>query len=400
MKKAFLLGGKFSDIPFIKAAKRMGYYVITSGNNPNDLGHRFSNEVVLEDYSNKEAMLDIAKKLKPDLLIPSCDDYSFLTCSYINDYLQISNFDDFEISKTIHHKNLWRDFAMKNNINSPKAMSFSNINDALKNLDKFESKVIVKPIDSAAGKGVGIIENKNNAKEIINNAFEVSRSKKIVVEEFLEGKRHGFSTIIINKKVVFYFYDNEQYNYNPFAVSGTTTSSELDSNSIENLILEIEKIAEILNLKDGIFHTQTIARMKNNKMELVIIESCRRCGGDLYAQFVEMALNVDYPSLVINALIKNKKSFEINPINPPLYRKFFARQCVMSKKCGTLNKITFKKEIQNNIIDKCMWAKNGDEIKDTARYKAGIIFLEFESKDEMDAKVNSLHKLIDFKLES
>ena len=72
-----------------------------------------------------------------------------------------------------------------------------------------------------------------------------------------------------NKKVVFYFYDNEQYDYNPFAVSGTTTSHSISDNMIKDLIVEIEKIANILQLKDGIFHTQTIAKdMLSDNMNL------------------------------------------------------------------------------------------------------------------------------------
>ena len=57
MKKLLIAGGKFADIPTIKSAKILGYYVITSGNNPNDLGHSFADEVVLCDYSDMDSML-------------------------------------------------------------------------------------------------------------------------------------------------------------------------------------------------------------------------------------------------------------------------------------------------------------------------------------------------------
>lgn len=399
MKRLLIAGGKFADIPTIESAKKMGYFVITSGNNPNDLGHKYSDEIALEDYSNKEAMLDLAKKLNIDALIPACDDFSTLTCSYINDFLHIGNFDSYENAKIIHHKDLWRKFCAQNNIDSPLALEFHNIQEATHCIYNHikDKKLIIKPVDSAAGKGISIIDNNTaDIPSVVQNTLAFSREKRIVIEEFIEGSKHGFSTILVNKKVVFYFYDNEQYDYNPFAVSGTTTSHCFTDKMIKEIILEIETIANILNLKDGIFHTQTIAKtLPNGEKKLVIIEACRRGGGDLYPKFVSLALNVDYPGIFIQSItgkMIDKNMLEKNP------RKFFARQCVMSKKIGVVEKISFKKELEKNIIDKLMWWKNGDLIEDNKRYKAGIIFLEFHSQDEMDEKISHLGDLIEFKL--
>ena len=41
MKKMLLLGGSHAEIPMIQAAKKMGYYVITSGNQVDGLGHPY-----------------------------------------------------------------------------------------------------------------------------------------------------------------------------------------------------------------------------------------------------------------------------------------------------------------------------------------------------------------------
>ncbi|WP_181881765.1 acetyl-CoA carboxylase biotin carboxylase subunit family protein [Helicobacter sp. MIT 14-3879] len=344
MKKLFLAGGKFADIPAILAARKLGFYVITSGNNKDDLGHAYANETILEDYSNKEAMLELIERLKIDVLIPACDDYSLLTCSYVNDYLKIGNFDSFETSKIIHHKNLWREFCAKNNIISPKALSFSKELDAIESIKKnFREKIIIKPIDSASGKGVSTaFANDILLKDNINFALEHSRSKKIVVEEFIEGSRHGFSTILINQKVIFYFYDNEQYNYKPFAVSGTTTSSIITQDIAFALIDEIEKIASILKLEDGIFHTQTILKtMKDGSKKLVIIEACRRAGGDLYPKFVSFSTGIDYPLLYISSIA----NLPITKLKLKR-KKFLARQCIISTKAGVLSDIIFDCKIK------------------------------------------------------
>lgn len=396
MKKLFIAGGKFADIPTILSAKKLGFYVITSGNNPNDLGHQYADEVALEDYSNKESMLKLIEKSHIDALIPACDDYSIMTCSYVNDFLQISNIDSFETTKIIHHKDLWRKFCKQYGIDSPKAIGFDSLQKALKEVKSnfLDKKIIIKPVDSAAGKGISTIEvNDMDLENALKYAFDASKDKRIVVEEFIEGTRHGFSTILVNKKVVFYFYDDEQYAYNPFAVSGTTTSNKITQDMIKNIIYEIEKIAGILNLKDGIFHTQTIAKtMPNGMKKLLIVEACRRAGGDLYPKFVSLSLGIDYPRMFISAISGIPLSkIHINKIN------FFARQCIMSKQRGILEDIEFHKNIKDNIVDLLMWHKKGDIVDNTKRYKAGIVFLEFQSEDEMNTKIDNLGELIKIK---
>ena len=59
MKRLLILNGSFSEITLIQAAKKLGYYVITSGNNPQLIGHKYADEYIPADYSDKEAVLQL-----------------------------------------------------------------------------------------------------------------------------------------------------------------------------------------------------------------------------------------------------------------------------------------------------------------------------------------------------
>ena len=61
MKKMLFVNGNYNDIPLIESAHKFGYYVITSGNDPKGEAHPFGDEYCPCDYSNKEAMLKLAK---------------------------------------------------------------------------------------------------------------------------------------------------------------------------------------------------------------------------------------------------------------------------------------------------------------------------------------------------
>ena len=60
-KKVLILGGSHSEIPLIKSCQKLGYFVITTGNNIDGLGHKTADKYIPCDYSDKGKILEIAK---------------------------------------------------------------------------------------------------------------------------------------------------------------------------------------------------------------------------------------------------------------------------------------------------------------------------------------------------
>ena len=84
-KKLLILNGSHSDIPLIKSAKSLGYYVITTGNNPKLIGHSYSDERCFADFSDPDAILVIARKLNIDAVCSCSNDFGIITASYISE---------------------------------------------------------------------------------------------------------------------------------------------------------------------------------------------------------------------------------------------------------------------------------------------------------------------------
>ena len=114
-KKTLLIaGGGHSDIPLIKASKALGFFVVTSGNRPEDLGHRHSDRFYPIDFSNLTAMLELAQTLRIDAICAGCNDFAALTAAYVAEKMGLPGHDSFETTKIIHHKDQYRNFALKN----------------------------------------------------------------------------------------------------------------------------------------------------------------------------------------------------------------------------------------------------------------------------------------------
>jgi biotin carboxylase len=391
-KKLLIAGGSYADLPLIKAAKKMGYYVVTSGNRPDELGHKESDEYCAADFSIPEVMLELAKKLNIDAICPCSNDFSAISSAYVAENLGLPGHDSYETSKLLHHKDSYRAFALSNNIPTPKAEGFTDIDSALSAIKNFQLPVMVKPVDLTGGKGISKINNLSEAKQALQNAFAISKSKRIVVEEFITGSRHGFSTFIRKGKVVFHFSDNEHYYLNPYMVSAASTPTMVLPKVIDILLYQVEKIASLLLLKTGIFHVQYILHGSN---EPIIIEICRRSPGDLYTQFIEIATGVFYSDWIV----KTFAGFDCNGLSHVEPKGFFTRYCVMASKNGIVKTVNISDSIKNNIYDEFFLWKKGDIIDNYLVQKLGIVMLRYDSMDEMMEKTNKLTALIRVEVE-
>lgn len=385
-KRLLIAGGGYADIPLIQAAKKLSFHVITSGNRETDLGHKYSDECHLADFSNPDEMLVLAKKLNIDAICACSNDFSAISSAYVAEQMGLPGHDPYEISKLIHHKDLYRAFALENSITTPYAVGFGNIDDALTAINELSFPLIIKPVDLTGGKGISTIRNLNQAKVSLTEAFEISRVKRVVVEEFVEGTHHGMSVFLHDKHVVFYFSDNEHYFINPYMVSAASTPGKVPKSAIKKLCFESERIAELLSLETGILHIQYILRGD----EPVIIEICRRSPGDLYTKFVQLATGIEYASWIVKAAT----GLDCSGLSHTEPSGYFSRHCVMSDRPGIVKDVNYHDSIKNNVIEQFMWWKPGDEINDEMTSKLGIVFLQFNSMDEMLDKTERMQDLI------
>ena len=79
MKRILVPNGNYTDIRLIQAFKKMGYYVITSGNAPELEGHKYADEYIPHDYSDKEGMLELARNLNLDTISACSNDFGVET---------------------------------------------------------------------------------------------------------------------------------------------------------------------------------------------------------------------------------------------------------------------------------------------------------------------------------
>lgn len=408
-KKLLILGGSHAEIPLIQAAQALGWYVITTGNNRDGLGHPYADKTVFANYSDKDAMLELARAEGVQAVCSGCNDFALLSTVYVCEKLGLPGHDSYTTSLEIHHKDKYRALATRLGIPTPRAITVRNVADFDAAIANLTFPIIVKPVDLTGGKGIHRAANPEEAREAYKDACSRTRQDHIVVEEFVQGTNHGFSAMLVKGKVAFAFSDNEQYFVNKYLVSGANSPSTSGSETLAKLRDYSERIARELRLVDGILHIQYIEKPDGTP---VIIEICRRPPGDLYIKFVKYATGIDYPKFIVLA----ETGEDISGIADVPTQGFWLRHCIMAdrqagdiltdgdaspasdKRCqGIVRDVTFSPEIQSNIVEKFLWYKPGDVVTDKLTYKAGIVFFKFDTLEEMankTARMTDLAKIV------
>ena len=389
-KKLLILGGSHAEIPLIKAAQALGWFVITTGNNRDGLGHPYANKTVFADFSNKEEMLALARAENVQAVCSGCNDFALLSTVYVCEKLGLPGHDSYATSLEIHHKDKYRALATRLGIPTPRAITVHNAQEFEAAIDNLAFPIIVKPVDLTGGKGIHRAANIEEARAAYTDAAGRTREDHVVVEEFVEGTNHGFSAMLVKGKVAFAFSDNEQYFVNKYLVSGANSPSTTSAAGLANLRDYSERIARELHLVDGILHIQYIEKADGTP---VIIEICRRPPGDLYIKFVQYATGIDYPKFIIMA----ETGMDISSIPDVPTQGYWLRHCIMAgpdiKAGSSVHEIVFAPEIQGNIVEKFLWYKPGETVTDPLTYKAGIIFFKFDSLAEMQGKTARMTEL-------
>ena len=386
VKKLLIAGGSYGDIPLIKAAQSLGYYVITTGNRPLEKGHIYSDKFVYADFSDKEAIFSLAKDLKIDAICSSCNDFSIVSAAYTAQKLSLPGFDNYKTTVELHHKDHFKTIATQIGLPRVKSLCIDLTKENIPNLEGLQFPLIVKPVNLTGGKGISKIECNKEIFKALQFASSQSRLKRVVIEEYFVGDLHSYSTFIKDRKVIFEYSDNEFSYLNPYLVSTSTSPTSTQNSVLKNIRLETEKLANALELSDGILHAQFLS----NGSQYKIIEYTRRLPGDFYSIPVMISTGFDQAKAVI------EQCCDI-PIKIPLdysQSRFVSRHCVMAEKPGTIIGTRISKTISENIIDKFELMAIGEKINNSLIDKQSVIFLEYASLREMEFKNRDINNLI------
>ncbi|MBR0482305.1 MAG: hypothetical protein IJJ48_07530 [Firmicutes bacterium] len=285
-KKILIPGGKFSDWALVNAAHRLGLYVITSGTDASAPAHQFADKYVPADYSDKEAMLKLAKDENIDYMCSCANDYGMLSTAYVCEQLGLPGHDSYETTFKIHHKDTIKPIMNRLGMHTPYSLIFDDRQKAIDYIRTCGHKVILKPSDNVASHGVSTPETDADIVNSVNYAFDNTKAGRIIVEPFINGFFAPFTSMIIDQQVVAFFAScSVKYKegervapeFPPYGkASGGMNPCPYMDEWAPGIIEDLNKLAADLKLVDGKFHGEFLITPEH---EAYMVDVHRRMSG-------------------------------------------------------------------------------------------------------------------------
>ncbi len=391
-KKLMLLGGLRYLLPVIEEAHNLGVYVITADYIPDNIAHKYSDEYCNVSIIDKEAVLVKAKELEIDGILSHAVDPGVVSAAFVAEQMGLPFQTSYKSACILQDKSLFRQFLMDNGFNCPHAKGYTNVEDALNDVNYFNWPVIVKPVDSAGSKGVTKVVNPKDLPLAIEFALSCSISKNFIVEDFLDivGYQSSADIFTVDGKLVYPAYSDQLFDKdaaNPFTPAIEIWPASMEQHFQDDLTEQLQRLFTLLEVKSGIYNVES--RVCSNG-KAYIMEVSPRGGGNRIAELQDMATNQS----LIRAEICKALSLPMNDITAPEYDGVWCNFILHSSVEGTLESIDINPDFEQKYIkDKGFIVEKGDHIVPFtgANTSLGTLFLRAETRDELDSVLENIN---------
>ena len=398
MKKVLMLGGSTVQVAAIKKAKEMGLYVIVCDYLPDNPGQYVADEYYPTSTTDQDAVLELARKLKPDGVICYATDAAAPTAAYVCERLGLPT-NPYESVKILSNKDLYRAYLREHGFCTPRSGCYTNFEELYQDVDQYAFPVMIKPVDSSGSKGVNRACHKDELQDAFQDALKYTRCGRILVEEFVEKKGYqisgdGFS---VDGKLVFRCFGNEFYGSNgikEYVPLGECWPSVLSIGLQEKVHNEIQRLITSLGMRTCAYNIEAILDQNDN---VYIMELGARSGGSLIPQITQMATGIDLVEYVIKAAL-GESCEGLRLVQP---NGFWSNYMVHSRNSGILKRVSLDKELEPLLVDYVSDSKPGSPVAafENSNQALGTMVFRYNSMEQMLDLIKRLPELVRVELE-
>lgn len=401
MKKILLLGGSAQQLVAIRAAKELGYYTVVCDYLHDNPGQYEADKFYGISTTDVGAVYEVATKEGVDGILAYASDPAALPAAIVAERLGLPT-NPAKSVEILGLKYPWRVFLQNNGFACPKMYSFNPetpINEIIDKVKDFKFPLVVKPTDSSGSKGVTVLDDYNELEKAISWADSYSRNKILIIEEYIQ---RGFPSVIggdifvWDGKVVLYgemecLRDTVKSPLIPIGKKKPVSLNEKQKNRIHN---ELQRIITALDIRFGELNIEIILDKEDN---VHFLELGPRAGGNMIPIQLSDAFDIDLVKANVQAAMGATPDFVNTQVES--LAGCYMHYVLHSYENGTFKDVEIDRSVEKYIYRKVIYKKAGDnvEIFDGAGKALGIIFLHFDTVDEMEhfcQNHNSLIKIV------
>lgn len=300
-----VLAAGLLQIPVIKKAREMGYYVIAVDDDPNAPGMALADKAIVPGgLVDEEKLVAIAKEEQIDGVIHPCSEVAMNVMGRINDDLHLCGISK-EMAIRATNKHLMREAFEKYGAPSPKSLLTKDGEDAWNTFcNEFDTNAILKPSRNSGSRGIAKVEKgitKNAFIELYRRALDESRDNSVLIEQFIEGPEFSVEVIVWQGEPHVLAITDKKTTEAPYFVELGHNQPSVYPEEIQ-LKLKDGAIAGIKAL--GLSNCAAHCELKVQNGEAYLMEIGARMGGDFIStELTHLSSGIDMVAATINVAL-------------------------------------------------------------------------------------------------
>jgi len=303
-----ILGAGVYQVPLIKKAREMGLETIVLSYKGKFPGISLADIFLEIDTTDVDRITEAAQKFQISAIATTGTDVCVAAMGKVIDLMDLPG-TGYESACRSMDKYLMKESFINNAVPTANFDVFYDLVKAKKYASYLGYPVMVKATDSSGGRGITKVTKADDFEFAWSRANTVSRSKRIIVEKFLQGVEFGAQAFIHKDKVVAIFFHGDTVTPAPyFTPIGHYMPADLKEEEKAKSIKVISNAARSLGLYDCISNVDLLII----DGEPFIIEMSARMGAtcipecisiyagiDVYKHLIKLSMG-EYPEITIS----------------------------------------------------------------------------------------------------
>lgn len=396
-KRLLVLAAGILQVPIIKRAHEMGYYVIAADGDVNACGFQYADKALHVNITSPEEMLKVAVEEKIDGVIHPCSEVSMNVMGRINDVMHLSGITEEQAIRATN-KHLMREAFEKSGAPSPKSFCFEEVDEAWRCFTEVLSgNCILKPSRNSGSRGIAKISTDIDEQEFAR-LFEMSknesRDKQVMVEQFIEGPEFSIEIIVWDGKVnVLTVTDKKTTGAPHFVELGHNQPSCRTAKEIE--ILKAAAVAGVKAL--GVNNCACHAEAKLQDGKAYLMEIGARMGGDFISTVLtRLSTGVDMIAAAVNCALGIEPCLESTSEKYGVCIRYFCPNPGILKNISNINVLE-----DSRVHEWQIYHKEGDMIPEvlSSLCRSGHVIVTEQTPQKAIELAEKLISEVEFKTE-
>ncbi len=400
MKKIVILGGGTNQIPLIKSAKELGYYVVLCDFRDNVEGIVLSDIHYQVNTLNYDEVAEVCEKEKPDGIISNSEPAMPIVAKISQAFGLIGNNE--ESINSLMSKNKFRALQKRVGCFSPSYFEITSVDEIWTIIDKLKFPIIIKPAQCSGSRGSRRIDylDKEFIVNTCNDCFHYTTNGKVVVEEFVE--MPILTTIegdifIHNGKILYDgIFSTTRAAWAPMVPMTYTAPVVINEERLKHLHYVLGSIFRKANIKHGEYN---IEGYYTKDGDCFIIEINVRQGGHEIPLLIKDFTGIDYYKLLVSTSVGDDYYWN-EVINSNVNYKYIIKQTTFSRFGGKYDGVSIDSDVKKNVYRIEELIRRGETVEKCidGQSLVAIVDLKFPDRESQLQVYDKMNELIKVKI--